>query len=914
MSLMPNLLPNEHSRSDAPAVPHTGEPNASYTSDNIKVLEGLEAVRLRPAMYIGSTGEMGLHHLVYEVVDNSVDEALAGYAKHVDVIIHVDNSVTVIDDGRGIPVDMKTLDNGEKMPAVQVVLTKLHAGGKFDASTYKVSGGLHGVGVSCVNALSEAFDVEIWRDGHTWEQDYSKGTPISELRQTGNSKRRGTKVHFLPDRSIFKVTEYNYDTLAQRLRELAFLNKGLEITLVDERTIDPKTAEPKRSDFRYAGGISEFIRHINKGKAVLHDQPILMEANRDGVDMEVALQYNDAYSETIFCFANNINTADGGTHLSGFRTGLTRTINAAGQSLGLFKDLKENLSGDDVREGLVAVISVKLPQPQFEGQTKGKLNSDIAGTVQALVNEKLGMFLDQNPPIAKKIINKAIDAARAREAARKARDLTRRKGVLDGGGLPGKLSDCSERNPERCELYLVEGESAGGTSRQGRDRRFQAILPLKGKILNVEKARYDKMLGHEEIRAMITALGCGIGKDDFDPSKLRYGKIILMTDADVDGSHIRTLLLTFFFRHMQELIKRGHVYIAQPPLYRIKKGKFEQYIKDDREFVDVMVKRASEDMIVKYGSAAARLAPVAGQPAGQPATQAAAPRGGGQLEGAALTRFMGQLNEYLSFFEKVNRRLRNDEVTAMLATHDLLRRSDFESPREGEAPPKLTAIHEALVELSGAYQFKAIREPGFDEEHQTWSLSYTDAQGAVRRIDWVLASTPEYRQMMAKYAQFRDAMVPPFTVEYAKKAAETTVTAVAPELATDPAAELIDKSEGETPSESLGEADAGRPAPKRAGRASHEPGTKNSATELFNYVIDQGRREYQVQRYKGLGEMTDTQLWDTTMDPARRTLLSVRLEDIAATEQIFSTLMGEDVESRRKFIEDNALDVKNLDI
>jgi DNA gyrase subunit B len=442
-------------RSLTPEIPVVTLPeDGTYTSENIKVLEGLEAVRLRPAMYIGSTGEQGLHHLVYEVVDNSVDEALAGYAKHVDVIIHVDNSVTVTDDGRGIPVDLKTLDNGERMPAVQVVLTKLHAGGKFDASTYKVSGGLHGVGVSCVNALSEAFDVEIWRDGHTYEQDYSKGAPISGLREVGTSKRRGTKVHFLPDRSIFTVTEYNYDTLAQRLRELAFLNKGLAITLMDERTLDPKTGEAKRSDFKYAGGIAEFIRHINKGKAVLHEQPIIMEALRDGVDMEIALQYNDAYSETVFTFANNINTADGGSHLSGFRTGLTRTINAAGQSLGLFKDMKENLSGDDVREGLVAVVSVKLPQPQFEGQTKGKLNSDIAGTVQALVNEKLGMFLEQNPGVAKKIINKAIDAARAREAARKARDLTRRKGALDGGGLPGKLSDCSERNPERCELYL----------------------------------------------------------------------------------------------------------------------------------------------------------------------------------------------------------------------------------------------------------------------------------------------------------------------------------------------------------------------------------------------------------------------------------------------------------------------------
>jgi DNA gyrase subunit B len=850
----------------------------SYTSENIKVLEGLEAVRLRPAMYIGSTGEMGLHHLVYEVVDNSVDEALAGYAKHVDVIIHVDNSVTVTDDGRGIPVDMKTLDNGEKMPAVQVVLTKLHAGGKFDASTYKVSGGLHGVGVSCVNALSEAFDVEIWRDGHTYEQDYSKGAPISLLRETGTSKRRGTKVHFLPDRSIFTALEYNYDTLAQRLRELAFLNKGLAITLTDERTIDPKTGDAKRAEFKYAGGIVEFIRHINKGKIVLHEHPIMMEALRDGVDMEIALQYNDAYSETVFCFANNINTADGGTHLSGFRTGLTRTINALGQSLGLFKDMKENLSGDDVREGLVAVISVKLSQPQFEGQTKGKLNSDIAGTVQALVNEKLGMFLEQNPQIAKKIINKAIDAARAREAARKARDLTRRKGVLDGGGLPGKLSDCSERNPEKCELYLVEGESAGGTSRQGRDRRFQAILPLKGKILNVEKARYDKMLGHEEIRAMITALGAGIGKDDFDPAKLRYGKIILMTDADVDGSHIRTLLLTFFFRHMQELIKRGHVYIAQPPLFRIKKGKFEQYIKDEREFVKVMVKRASEGMIVKYG---------------------VTPEGGsaGQLEGAALTKFMGQLDEYLGFYDKLNRRLRNNEVLDLLGKHELQRRADFEGGEDGSAPAKLAAVHEELVKLAPKYQFKAVHPLTLDEEHRTWSQSFTDSQGALRRIDWTLASTPEYRQMMLKHGLLRAELIAPFTIEYAGKAAAP------PEP--DPE---------DTDVETTGEREAGTPAPRRAGRASHEPVTKATAGELFQYVIDQGRKEYQVNRFKGLGEMTAPQLWDTTMDPERRTLLQVKLEDIAETERIFSTLMGEDVEARRKFIEDNALDVKNLDI
>jgi DNA gyrase subunit B len=859
----------------ASAIPATGKStksgaeNGSYTGENIKVLEGLEAVRLRPAMYIGSTGDMGLHHLVYEVVDNSVDEALAGYATKIEVTIHDDNSITVTDDGRGIPVDEMTLDNGEKMPAVQVVLTKLHAGGKFDTSTYKVSGGLHGVGVSCVNALAEQFEVEIWRDGHTYEQDYSKGLPTSKLAKTGTSKRRGTKVHFLPDKTIFSVSEYNYDTLAQRLRELAFLNKGLTITLTDERVTDPKTGEAKKAEFRYAGGIAEFIKHLNRGKSVLHDKPIVMEGLRDGVDMEIALQYNDSYSDTVFCFANNINTVDGGSHLSGFKTALTRTINAIGQQMGLFKDVKENLSGDDVREGLVAVVSVKLPQPQFEGQTKGKLNSDIAGTVQALVNEKLGGFLEQNPPVARKIINKAIEAARAREAARKARDLTRRKGALDGGGLPGKLADCSERDPGRCELYLVEGESAGGTAKQGRDRRFQAILPLKGKILNVEKARYDKMLGHEEIRAMITALGTGIGKDDFDALKLRYGKIILMTDADVDGSHIRTLLLTFFFRHMNDLIKRGNVYIAQPPLYKIKKGRFEQYIKDDREFVRVMVKRAAEGMIIRYGEGAAK------------------------IEGAALTRFMGQLNEYLGFFDKVDKRLRNGEVTALLANAELTKRVDFESVT------KLQGLYKQLEKIQKKYQFKALHAPVQDEEHRTWSLSFTDAQGAERRIDWLLASTPEYRQMMAKHAQIKELLEPPFVVEYAGKAATP--------------ADAQETVEGEGENEIPGASETSKPAKKTA-RAAQEPVEKQTPRELFEYVIEQGRRDYQVQRYKGLGEMTASQLWDTTMDPERRTLLSVKLEDIAETETIFTTLMGEDVDARRKFIEDNALDVKNLDI
>src|SRR5581483_591317 len=497
----------------------TKDIGAVYDSTSIKVLEGLEAVRLRPAMYIGSTSEAGLHHLVYEVVDNAVDEALAGYCTEINVMIREDDSLSVVDNGRGIPVDMHA---EEGVSAAEVVMTKLHAGGKFDSNSYKVSGGLHGVGVSCVNALSEWLQLEIWRDGYTWEQEYQRGVPKAPLARAGKAaKKTGTKITFKPDATIMDAVEFNYDTLAQRLRELAFLNKGLTITLTDER-VEPA----KQHEFHYSGGIAEFIKHLNKGKSVLHDKPIYFEGERElpngGIlTMEVALQYNDSYSETVFSFANNINTVDGGSHLSGFRSALTRTINAAGQAAGLFKDVKENLTGDDVREGLTAVISVKLPQPQFEGQTKGKLNSDIAGTVQAFVNEKLGAFFEQNPTVARKIINKAIEAARAREAARKARDLTRRKGALDGGGLPGKLLYCDAPAPDRCELYLVEGESAGGTAKQGRDRRFQAILPLKGKILNVEKARYDKMLGHEEIRAMITALGTGISKEDFDPGKLR---------------------------------------------------------------------------------------------------------------------------------------------------------------------------------------------------------------------------------------------------------------------------------------------------------------------------------------------------------------------------------------------------------
>ena len=801
----------------------TKDIGAVYDSSSIKVLEGLEAVRLRPAMYIGSTGDSGLHHLVYEVVDNSVDEALAGHCTEINVTIHEDDSVTVVDNGRGIPTGM----HEEGVSAAEVVLTKLHAGGKFDSNSYKVSGGLHGVGVSCVNALSETLQLEIWQKGGTFEQEYAKGIPKGPLTQTGKAgKKTGTKITFKPDTSIMDASKFNFDTLAQRLRELAFLNKGLKITLTDERE-DPA----RSSGFQFIGGIAEFIKHLNRGKAVLHDKPIYFEGVRDlpnggQLTMEVALQYNDTYGESVFSFANNINTVDGGSHLSGFRSALTRTINAAGQSGGLFKDVKENLTGDDVREGLTAVVSVKLPQPQFEGQTKGKLNSDIQGYVVQLINEKLGEFFDKNPAVMKKIVGKAIDAARAREAARKARDLTRRKGAMDSGGLPGKLADCQERDPERCELFLVEGESAGGTAKGGRDRRYQAILPLRGKILNVEKARYDKMLGHEEIRAMITALGTGIGKDDFDVARLRYGKIIIMTDADVDGSHIRTLLLTFFYRHMQELIKRGHIFVAQPPLYRIKKGKSEKYIKDDKEFTREILRRATENLKVENADNAT-------------------------LEATELRNFLMQLDEFQLTWRRMERRLREPRVVEILARPELA----IDTKADFQVEANLRPVHEALKALKIPSELKR------DEEHSAWMVTFKDPTNAERAIDIELATQPEYRRLRTLAKQAAKLNRPPFVV--------------------------IKDDQRE-----------------------------NLATwrDLLAHVKSEGTREVSIQRYKGLGEMNAEQLWETTMNIETRTLLKVRLEDLVLTDEIFTTLMGEDVESRRKFIEENALDVRNLDV
>ncbi|HZQ52762.1 MAG TPA: DNA topoisomerase (ATP-hydrolyzing) subunit B [Bryobacteraceae bacterium] len=804
-------------------VPQNGN-NENYDSSSIKVLEGLEAVRLRPAMYIGSTGEMGLHHLVYEVVDNSVDEALAGYCTEINVTIHIDNSITIVDNGRGIPVDIHP---DEGVSAAQVVLTKLHAGGKFDSNTYKVSGGLHGVGVSCVNALAETLHLEIWRDKSTWEQDYERGIPKGPLTKTGKASKTGTKITFKADPAIMDATEFNFDTLAGRLRQLAFLNRGLKITLTDERGENIRSEE-----FYYSGGIAEFIKHLNRGKSTLHDKPIHFEGERElpnggKLTIEVALQYNDAYSENVFSFANNINTVDGGSHLSGFRSALTRTINFAAQQTGLIKDAKENLTGDDVREGLTAVISVKLPQPQFEGQTKGKLNSDIQGYVVQLVNEKLGEFFDKNPAVAKKIIGKAIDAARAREAARKARDLTRRKGALDSGGLPGKLADCQERDPDRCELFLVEGESAGGTAKSGRDRRYQAILPLKGKILNVEKARYDKMLSHEEIRAMITAIGTGIGKgDDFDLSKLRYGKIIIMTDADVDGSHIRTLLLTFFFRHMQELITRGKVFVAQPPLYRIKKGKSEKYIKDDKEFTREILRRATENLSVEIGT-------------------------DNKIDGTELRNFLTLLDELAQITRRLERKVRDPRVVDVFT--DVGLPLDSKADLQNEASVKVVAdrLRQAKLDVTVEHE----------EEHSAWMIGYRDPTNATRYINTEFLALPEFRRTRALIKQVARLNTPPFVIV-------------------------------------------------KDGRRD----TLQNWRDLLSTVKNEGTREVTVQRYKGLGEMNAEQLWDTTMNAETRTLLQVDLKDFAETEPIFSTLMGEDVESRRKFIEDNALDVRNLDV
>jgi len=794
----------------------TQKMNKEYDAGSITVLEGLSAVRKRPAMYIGSTSIQGLHHLVYEVVDNSIDEALAGHCDDIKVVIHVDNSVTVTDNGRGIPVDMHPT---QKKPAAEVVMTVLHAGGKFDSDTYKVSGGLHGVGVSVVNALSSRLELEIRRGGKIYRQNYERGVPISELVEDGETKRRGTRILFWPDAEIFETTDFSFETLSQRIREMAFLNAGVKIEIIDERS-------DKSHVFHYEGGIVSFVEYLNRAKTPLHPKPIFFTGTREDVEIDIAIQYNDAYDEKIFSFANNINTHEGGTHLSGFKAALTRTMNTYATTNNLLKNMKSTVSGDDLREGMAAVLSVKMPEPQFEGQTKTKLgNSEVKGYVETLMNEKLAEYLEENPSVARKILEKGIDAARAREAARKARDLTRRKGALDGLALPGKLADCQEKDPALCELYLVEGDSAGGSAKQGRERRYQAILPLKGKILNVEKARFDKMITSNEIRTLITAMGTSIGKDDFDLSKLRYHRIIIMTDADVDGSHIRTLLLTFFFRQMPELIERGHLYIAQPPLYKAKRGKKELYLKDDDALRDYLLEEGVEGITVKME------------------------KSGKMLRGKQIIPTLRNILAYNEHFSKMVHKGINAEVLKVFVRGKL--QNGFADLIDLE--PLAVKLREVAPEV----EFEVFNDPPRILYNNGSLRSYID-QKVLESL-----SMYEYKLLLQSY----------------KLVEEICLSENA----------LISK-EGQ-----------------------EETIVSDRQALLDNFFARAKKGQY-IQRYKGLGEMNPGQLWETTMDPEKRVLLQVKIADIIEAEQIFTVLMGDQVEPRREFIENNALNVSNLDV
>ena len=787
-----------------------------YSADSIKVLEGLSAVRKRPAMYIGSTSIQGLHHLVYEVVDNSIDEALAGHCDEIKVIIHVDNSVTVTDNGRGIPVDMHKT---QKKPAAEVVMTVLHAGGKFDSDSYKVSGGLHGVGVSVVNALSSRLELEIRRDGKVYRQNYERGVPTCALKEDGKTKRRGTRIIFWPDPEIFETTDVSFETLSTRLRELAFLNAGVKIEIVDERS-------DKSHVFHYEGGIVSFVEYLNRAKTPVHPKPILFTGAKEGVEIEIAIQYNDAYDEKIFSFANNINTHEGGTHLSGFKAALTRTMNTYATNNNLLKNMKTAISGDDLREGMAAVISVKVPDPQFEGQTKTKLgNSEIKGYVETIMNEKLAEFLEENPPIARKILEKGIDAARAREAARKARDLTRRKGALDGLALPGKLADCQEKDPALCELYLVEGDSAGGSAKQGRERRYQAILPLKGKILNVEKARFDKMLTSNEIRTLITAMGTSIGKDDFDIAKLRYHRIIIMTDADVDGSHIRTLLLTFFYRQMEEIITRGHLYIAQPPLYKAKRGKRELYLKDEAALQEYLLDEGVEGMTVHLE------------------------KSGKVLRGKQIIPTLRNIIEFNQHFDKMVLKGVNSEVLEIFVRGKL--QNGFADMLD------LEPLAVKLRQVEPTAMFQVQNDPPRILYQRGNLRSYID-QKILESL-----SMYEYKLLLQAYKQVEDIC----------QNGSAFIS-------------LDDKDAEEV----------------------------TSRQGLLEYFFSRAKKGQYIQRYKGLGEMNPEQLWETTMDPDKRVLLQVKAEDAQAADEIFSVLMGDQVEPRREFIETNALNVSNLDV
>jgi DNA gyrase subunit B len=789
-----------------------------YTAESIKVLKGLEAVRKRPAMYIGSTGEVGLHHLVYEVVDNSIDEALAGFCDKIDVVIHVDCSVTVTDNGRGIPVGMH---KKEKKPAAEVVMTTLHSGGKFDTKTYQISGGLHGVGVSVVNALSERLDLEIKTDGGVYSQSYEKGKPTTRLKKIGKTKNTGTKVTFMPDTGIFDSIEFNFETLSQRLRELSFLNRGLKINIVDERT-------NKMNEFEYKGGIREFVQYLNQNKTVLNPKPMYFESKKDGTIVEMALQYNTSYSETIFSFVNNINTIEGGTHLIGLKAALTRSINNYANANNLIKDLKQNLTGDDTREGLCAVLSLKIKNPQFEGQTKTKLgNSDVKGIVESVVNDQLSTYFEENPTVAKKVVLKILEAARTREAARKARELARRKGVLESTSLPGKLADCQERDPAESEIFLVEGDSAGGSAKQARDRRNQAILPLKGKILNVEKARYDKIIKSEEIGLIVSALGTGVEQSDFNLEKLRYHKVIIMTDADVDGSHIRTLLMTFFYRQMPQIIEKGHLYIAQPPLYKITKGKSFQYLRDEESYEKFIIRKISEEFKLKVS------------------------RKRDVIEGEKFRRFLQRIiakKNYIHILERKNYPFFLIKILLDSGSDDL----DFLQKHK-----RMEKIQSILTEKG------IVSVLSKDEEHGTYELSVNfeiNGMNVNSKVNLNLITSVEYKNLSKIHKELED-FKPPFLV-------------------------LSD---------------------------SEKVKLENEA-KLLDYLFQHGKKGVSIQRYKGLGEMTPQQLWETTMDPEKRLLLSVSIQDAVEADIIFTTLMGEEVESRRNFIEKNALEAQNLDI
>ncbi|MBN1585831.1 MAG: DNA topoisomerase (ATP-hydrolyzing) subunit B [Candidatus Omnitrophica bacterium] len=800
---------------------------SKYDATNIQVLEGIEAVRKRPAMYIGDTSVRGLHHCVYEVVDNSVDEAMGGHAQNINLVIHQNGSITITDDGRGIPVD---IHKSMKKPAVEVVLTTLHAGGKFDGASYKVSGGLHGVGVSVVNALSEWLEVEVSREGNVYHQRYEKGKAVSALTKVGKSRQSGTSITFLPDAKIFEqTTEFSFDTLCNRLRELAFLNKGLRITMEDERS-------DKNVEFKFEGGIVEFVNHLNKNKNPLHRKVIYLQKEKDNVIIEIALQYNDTYAENIFSFANNINTIEGGTHLSGFKSALTRVINQYAKQKKAAKDKAASISGEDVREGLTGVISVKLPQPQFEGQTKTKLgNSEVEGIVASLTIEILGSFFEENPSVGNAIANKAIMASRAREAARHARDLTRRKSALDSGSLPGKLADCSEKDAALCEVYLVEGDSAGGSAKQGRDRRFQAILPLKGKILNVERARLDKILSNEEIRTIISALGTGVGQD-FDLEKLRYHKIILMCDADVDGSHIRTLLLTFLFRQMPALVEMEHVYIAQPPLYKIKRGKREEYIQTEGQMSGLLLDLGCEDheLTVKVGKTRKSY------------------KGQELLD---LMHFATDLERLASAVEKRGVSLEKYLVQRERKTGRLPR---FLVRREEE--------EKFIYDDEGLAKYLAESKGEGEEEIQVTGLRAAGGTDVLRFF-----GSNEIEEVVNK----------------------------------------LDKLGIDVQSGAFSSEDSNHVFVFANGNDSQEvPNLK----QLVIRVRELGRKGMHIQRYKGLGEMNPEQLWTTTMDPEKRTILKVTMEDAVQADEMFTVLMGSEVESRRKFIEEHAPEVKNLDI